>query len=59
MTSKIRASLEPVSEKDVLFHKVVIPAKADCVCRTANANAEGGPEGERHGWREFIQCLCF
>jgi len=24
----------------------------DCVCRIANANAEGGAQHERHGWRE-------
>ncbi len=31
--------------------------RSDRVCRTANANAEGGPEGERHGRRESIQLL--
>src|SRR5690348_2158632 len=30
--------------------------KPGCVCRNADANAEGGPWGERHGWRESI---CF
>lgn len=27
-------------------------AEPDCVCRTANANTERGPEGECHGWHE-------
>jgi hypothetical protein len=38
-----------------LVSSLVIPAKADCVGRIANANAAGGPKGERHGWRESVQ----
>jgi len=30
-------------------------AEPACVCRTANANAEGGLEGERHGSCESTQ----
>jgi len=40
---------------------VVIPDAAkpryDCVCRIANANAKGGSQSERHGWRESTQRL--
>jgi hypothetical protein len=34
---------------------LVVPAQADCVGRIANANAEGGPEGEPQGCGESIQ----
>jgi hypothetical protein len=38
---------------------VVIPdaaqRRSDCVCRSANANTEGDPQDERHGWRESTQ----
>jgi len=30
-------------------------AEPDCICRIANANAEGGPKGECQGWRESTQ----
>jgi hypothetical protein len=31
-----------------------IAAEPDCAGRIANANGEGDPKGERHGWRESI-----
>jgi len=55
----------PRAKEGLINPVFVIPAKADCVCRAcprpdrgiANANAAGGSQGERQGWRESIQCL--
>lgn len=40
------------------IHMLVVPVKADCVGRIANANAKGDPKGKPQGCGESIQCLC-
>jgi len=36
---------------------LVIPAKTGLRLQIANANVEGGPKGERGGWRESSSAL--